>query len=225
MEEFDWKENISNKEEKIQLGKEIAKRVKNGDTIGFGSGSTAYATVIEIAKRVKEENLQIQAVPTSKIIEELCYQMAIPVIELKDAKLDWCFDGADEVNQKQWMIKGMGAALFREKLNIVNCSENYILVDETKMVTTLGQKHPIPIECDAQSIFYVIQKVKELGAKNIEIRQSNQTKEPLITDNGNRIVDAWFDNIDEDLERKLKQIVGVIETGLFIGYPVKIITK
>ena len=68
MEEFDWKENISNKEEKIQLGKEMAKRVKNGDTIGFGSGSTAYATVIEIAKRVKEENLKIQAVPTSKII-------------------------------------------------------------------------------------------------------------------------------------------------------------
>lgn len=224
MEEFDWKENITNKEEKRKVAKKMAGRVKNGETIGFGSGSTSYLTVIEIAKRVKEENLSIQAVPTSKIIEELCHELEIPTVELKDSKLDWCFDGADEVDNNYWMIKGMGAALFREKLNMVNSTENYILIDKTKWVEKLGKKHPIPIECDKQAINYVKEKVKQLGAIKMEIRKSAQAEnKELITDNGNVILDAWFEKIDEGLEKELKQIVGVIESGLFIGYCFKII--
>ena len=72
MKEFDWKDNIENKDEKKKIGAKIAKRVKDGDIIGFGSGSTSYMTILEINKRVKQEGLKIKAIPTSKIIEELC---------------------------------------------------------------------------------------------------------------------------------------------------------
>ena len=72
MQEFDWKNNVDNKEEKLKLAKRMAKRVKDGDVIGFGSGSTSYLTIVEIGKRVKEENLKIKAIPTSNIIADLC---------------------------------------------------------------------------------------------------------------------------------------------------------
>lgn len=224
MEEFDWKEKVENKEEKIQLAKKMAQRVKEGETIGFGSGSTSYLTVLEIGKKVKEENLHIQAVPTSTIIENLCHELEIPVVTLEGHTLDWCFDGADEVDNQHWMIKGMGAALFREKLNLVNCRENYILIDTTKWVSPLGQRHPVPIECHKLAVSYVMEEVKKLGATKLELRMSKNTDQPLITDNGNVILHAWFDKIEAPLEKQLKQIVGVIETGLFIGYNVQIVT-
>ena len=140
MEEFDWKNKVDNKEEKIALAKRIAKRVKNNDIIGFGSGSTSYQAILEIAKRVKEENLKIKAIPTSKIIEELCIEQEIEITTLDKEKPDWCFDGADEVDPHNWLIKGMGAALYKEKLNIKASKENYILVDNSKFVDRLRRK-------------------------------------------------------------------------------------
>ena len=140
MQEFDWKNNVDNKEEKLKLAKRIANRVKDGDVIGFGSGSTSYITVEEIAKKVKEENLKIKAIPTSNIIEELCYKLGIETVKLEEEKPDWCFDGADEVDPHNWLIKGMGAALYKEKLNIKESKENYILVDNTKFVERLRRE-------------------------------------------------------------------------------------
>ena len=140
MQEFDWKNNVSNKEEKLKLAKRMAKRVKDGDIIGFGSGTTSYLTAIEIAKRAKEENLKIKAIPTSNIIENLCKELNIETIELSQAKPDWCFDGADEIDSHNWLIKGMGAALYKEKMNMKNSDENYILVDNSKFVDRLRRK-------------------------------------------------------------------------------------
>ena len=142
MQEFDWKDNVSNKEEKIRLAKRMATRVKNAEVIGFGSGSTSYQTVLEIAKKVKEENLKIKAIPTSKIIEDLCNELNIETTTLEKNKPDWCFDGADEIDSHNWLIKGMGAALYKEKLNIKSSNENYILVDNSKFVERLGEKTP-----------------------------------------------------------------------------------
>lgn len=223
MQEFDWKNNVENKEEKQKLAIRMAKRVKDGDIIGFGSGSTSYVTVVEIAKRVKKENLKIKAIPTSKIIEDLCNELEIETVSIKDEKPDWCFDGADEVDCHNWLIKGMGAALYREKLNIKNSEENYILVDNSKFVIRLGEKHPVPIECVEDKIENVKQEVEKLGAKNIEIKKSNVGEGPLITDNGNILLYAWFDKIESTLEQELLQIDGVVESGLFIGYNIIII--
>lgn len=140
MQEFDWKDNVDNKEEKIKLAKRMAKRVKDGETIGFGSGSTSYLTVIEIGKKIKEENLKIKAIPTSNIIESLCKELNIETVSLEQEKPDWCFDGADEIDSHNWLIKGMGAALYKEKMNIKNSKENYILVDNSKFVEKLRTK-------------------------------------------------------------------------------------
>lgn len=140
MQEFDWKENVNNKEEKLQLAKKMAKRVKDGDVIGFGSGSTAYITVLEIAKKIKKENLKIKAIPSSTIIENLCIELNIPVTNLDKEKPNWCFDGTDEIDENNWLLKGMGAALYREKMNIINSKENYILADSSKFVKKIRRK-------------------------------------------------------------------------------------
>lgn len=223
MEEFDWKNNVDNKEEKIRLAKRMSSRVKNGDVIGFGSGSTSYMTVVEIANRIKNEKLKIKAIPTSKIIENLCKELNIETVILEKTKPDWCFDGADEIDSHNWLIKGMGAALYKEKMNMKNSKENYILVDNSKFVEKLGVKHPVPIECEPNKIETIIQKVEKLGGKNLEIRKSNIKDKPLITNNGNYILHAWFDKIEVDLERKLVEIDGVLESGLFIGYDIIVI--
>lgn len=223
MQEFDWKNNVDNKEEKRKLAKRIASRVKDGDIIGFGSGSTSYMAIEEIAKKVKDENLKIKAIPTSKIIKELCDNLKIETISLEEAKPDWCFDGADEVDPHNWLIKGMGAALYKEKLNMKNSDENYILVDSSKFVSRLGEKHPVPIECDQDKIENIKEEITKLGAKKIEIKKSNIGDGPLITDNGKIILYAWFDKIESSFEEKIAAIDGVLESGLFIGYDIIVV--
>lgn len=224
MQEFDWKNNVDNKEEKLKLAKKVATRVKNGDIIGFGSGTTSYLAAIEIANKVKEENLKIKAIPTSNIIEDLCKELNIETTTLDKDKPNWCFDGADEIDKNNWLIKGMGAALYKEKLNIKYSNENYILVDETKFVEKLGEKHPVPVECEQSSIKEIEAQLIKLGARKVSLRKSNNDEnKPLMTDNGNIILHAWFDNITEELEENIRNIEGVLESGLFIGYNINVI--
>lgn len=209
-------DKISRKEEKIELGKKIAEKVKDGQTIGFGSGSTSYLTAIEIGKKVEKEHLHIIAIPTSKEIENVCKQYKIQIGNLVENKIDWAFDGADEVDPDNNMIKGMGAAMFKEKLNILNSPTNYILIDQTKFVKELGEKHPVPVEVFPQALEYVSRKLEELGATETIFRG--------MTENQNAILDVRFERIDNKLEAKIKNITGVIESGLFMGYNVEIIS-
>ena len=208
---------IDNKEEKIELAKKVLGFVKDGQTIGFGSGSTSYLTGIEIGKLVKEKGIKITAVPTSSYMFELCKEYGIETAELHYKSIDWSFDGADEVDGNNNMIKGMGAAMFKEKLNILNSKKTYILIDNSKFVNFLGENHPIPVEVFPTSEEYVSEKLRELGAVDIAFRGS--------TENENSILDVRVDKIDESLEKKIKAITGVIESGLFIGYDVEIIHR
>ena len=208
---------IDNKEEKIELAKKVLGFVKDGQTIGFGSGSTSYLTGIEIGKLVKEKGIKITAVTTSSYMFELCKEYGIETAELHYKSIDWSFDGADEVDWNNNMIKGMGAAMFKEKLNILNSKKTYILIDNSKFVNFLGENHPIPVEVFPTSEEYVSEKLRELGAVDIAFRGS--------TENENSILDVRFDKIDESLEKKIKAITGVIESGLFIGYDVEIIHR
>lgn len=218
-----WKEEISNREAKERVANTVAEFVKDGDVIGFGSGSTSYLTAISIAQKVKRENLHITAIPTSYEIEMLCTYLEIPMAKITEKKPDWCFDGADEVDNDNWMIKGRGAAMFNEKLNIKNSQKTYILVDESKIVSRLGKNFAIPVEVLPQSLNYVKQELHNMGASHIELRMALKKDGPVITQNGNLIIDVNFDNIDQFMEKKLKEITGVVETGLFIGYNVEII--
>lgn len=219
-----WKEEISNREEKEKIAKRMAEKVQNGEVIGFGSGSTSYLTVIEIANKMQKENITITAIPTSYEIKMLCTYLNIPTATIDEKKPDWCFDGADEVDNDRWLIKGRGAAMFNEKLNMKTANKTYILVDKSKLVNKLGTNFPIPVECTPKTINVVKEELYKLGANSIELRLALKKDGPVITENGNIILDAKFENIDETLERKLKNITGVIETGLFIGYNVEIIT-
>ena len=126
--------NITNKEEKLEVARKVAKKVKDGDVIGFGSGSTSYLAAIEIANRVEKEDLHILAIPTSYEMNALCQDLKIPTTSILAHKPDWGFDGADKVNKQNWLIKGRGAAMLKEKLNMVNAGITYILVDNSKIV-------------------------------------------------------------------------------------------
>lgn len=206
---------ITNIEEKQKLAKKILQYVKDNQTIGFGSGSTSYLATIEIGKYVKENNLNVTAIPTSNEIEDACKEYGIKIGNLIEDKIDWAFDGADEVDSDNNMIKGMGAAMFKEKLNIISSNITYILVDETKIVKELGEKHPVPIEVFPRAMKYVSEELTKLGATETIYRG--------MTENDNAILDTRFEKINTNLEKQIKSITGVIESGLFIGYNVEII--
>lgn len=208
----------SNVKEKNILARKLAGFVKNGDVIGFGSGTTSILAVQEIAKRMLNEKLDITAVPTSNEIERFCKYYNIKTKKLNDVKLDWAFDGADEVDVHNNMIKGKGAAMFREKLNILCSPLTYILVDNSKFVDRLCKKCPIPIECYQGSIIYVQQELEKLEVESYKIREKDG--KPVITDSNNYIIDATFNSklVNKKLEKNLKAITGVIETGLFMQY-------
>ena len=216
-------DNIKNKEEKEKVAKKVAEKIKNGDVIGFGSGSTSYLTILAIAEKMKKDSIQIIAIPTSYEIEILCHYLNIPTTNLLNKKPDWSFDGADEVDENKWMIKGRGGAMFKEKLNIANSNITYILIDNSKFVNKLGTNFKVPVECDFYAVNYVKELLMLLGAVNIEIRRAVSKDGPVITESNNIILDAKFNDISECLEKDIKSITGVIESGLFIGYNVEII--
>ncbi|MBP3502692.1 MAG: ribose 5-phosphate isomerase A [Clostridia bacterium] len=214
----EWNSNIINKEEKIKIGKQIAQKVNDGDVIGFGSGSTSFLAVKEIAERIKKEKLKITAIPTSYEIKLLCNSLEIPIATLLEKKPDWSFDGTDEVDENNWLIKGRGAAMFKEKLNIVNSKKVYILADKSKFVKKLGEKFKIPVECYPETLNYVKEELYKLGATECNLRTGQGKDGPIITENNNFIIDVKFSNIDINLEEQIKKITGVVESGLFIGY-------
>ena len=209
-------EKKENRKEKEELAFRILDKVKDGDCIGFGSGTTSYIAAIKIGEMIKEKGLNITAIPTSSYMKELCKKYGIKVGDLIENKIDWAFDGADEVDQKTlWLIKGKGAAMFKEKLNIISSPITYILADKSKFVKKLGEKCKVPIEVFPDALKYVSEELKKLGAADITYRG--------MTENNNGILDVKFEKIYKELEKEIKEITGVIESGLFLGYNIEII--
>ena len=217
--------DINQREEKEKIAKQITEKVKDGQVIGFGSGSTSYLTVIEIAKKIKEENINIIAIPTSLEIKMLCARLEIPTASIMEMKPDWSFDGADEVDNNNWMLKGRGGAMFKEKLNIANSPITYISIDKSKRVEKLGSKFKVPVECFPEAINYVKEELVKLGGKEIELRRAIGKDGPILTENNNVILDVKVEKITKELEKEIKAIPGVIESGLFIGYNVEIVSE
>jgi ribose 5-phosphate isomerase A len=218
-----WSDTIINRERKQKVADEIAKKIKDGDVLGVGSGSTSFVALLAIAERVKAEKLNIKAIPTSIELSLACTKLGIPVTNLFEHRPDILFDGADEVDPNKNLIKGRGGAMFKEKLMIASSPLNYILVDESKMVDKLGAKFPVPIEVFPQALLHVEQQLKRIGASNLVLRPAKGKDGPVITENGNLILDAHFEDIDDGMEGKIKAITGVIESGLFIKYNVNIL--
>jgi len=218
-----WCREISNIEEKTALAKKVASYVKDGDIIGFGSGSTSFLAANEIAKIIKEKKYKIKAIPTSQEISFTCKSLEIETCTINEFKPDWGFDGVDEIDKNNWLIKGRGGAMLSEKLIMANSKITYILAGKSKFVDKLCSKFLIPVECMFSSLNYVKQELKKLGATELVLRPAVKKDGPVITENGNFIVDVKFDNVSGELEKKIKCITGVIESGLFIGYKIEVL--
>jgi ribose 5-phosphate isomerase A len=220
---LEWSGTIINKSGKQKVALEIAAKVKDGDVLGVGSGSTVYMALLAIADRIKAEGLNIKAIPTSLEISMFCSKLGIPLTSLFEHKPDWLFDGADEVDPKKSLIKGRGGAMFKEKLLISSSPLNYIIVDDSKLVDKIGANFPIPIEVFPQALLHVEAELKKLGANSIVLRPAVGKDGPIISENNNLILDCRFNEIGDTMERDIKSITGVIESGLFIGYNLEIL--
>ncbi|MGB9676614.1 MAG: ribose 5-phosphate isomerase A [Candidatus Bathyarchaeales archaeon] len=199
---------------------EAVKNVKDGFIVGLGSGSTAAYAIEEIGNRIKHEKLHVMGVPTSYQAFMIAIKNGIPITTLEEhTTLDLTIDGADQVDEKLNLIKGMGGALAREKIVAYSSKKLLIVIDENKKVKTLGEgDHPVPIEVIPFAVPLVMQKIREMGGKPA-LREGIKKVGPVITDNGNVIIDAHFGLIKspEEVEYKLKALPGVVETGLFVN--------
>jgi len=218
-----WSDTIINKEGKQKVADKIAAKVKDGDVLGVGSGSTVYMALLSIAKRIKEEKLNVKAIPTSIEIGMVCTKLGIPLNSIFESRPDWLFDGADEVDPNRNLIKGRGGAMFKEKLLMSTSPLNYIIIDDTKLVDKLGTNFPVPIEVFPLALLHVEKELEKLGVESLLLRPAKGKDGPVITENGNVILDAHFTEITDTMELKIKSITGVIESGLFINYGVEVL--
>ena len=208
-----WKE-----EAKRRAASEAIKHVKDGFVVGLGSGSTAAYVIEEIGRLIREDGLQVLAVPSSSQAMIVAVQSGVPLTSLDEHPiLDLAIDGADEVDKRLNMIKGGGGALTREKIVASAAKKVVIVADETKLVETLGA-FKVPVEVLPLALASVTAKIKKLGGKPF-LRESKGKVGAVVTDNGNYILDVDFGPITNagKLNQRLKLIPGIIETGLFIG--------
>ena len=207
-------------EAKRKAALEAVKHVKDGFVIGLGSGSTAAYAIEALGERIKRERLSILGIPTSYQAFLLAVKHGIAVTTLEEhPKINVTIDGADQIDAKLNLIKGMGGALAREKIVASASKQNIIIADESKKVRVLGESgHPVPVEVLPFAVSIVKHKIEALGGKPV-LREGKGKVGPVITDNGNTIIDASFGTISNaaELEKKLKIIPGVVETGLFVG--------
>jgi len=208
-----WRE-----EAKKRAALEAVKHVKNGFVLGLGSGSTAAYAIQEMGRRIKQESLRILGIPTSYQALLVAVDCGIPITTLNEhPQLDLTIDGADQIDGNLNLIKGMGGALTREKIVASASKQLIIVVDETKLVERLGINHSVPVEVLPFALPTVMLKVREMGGKPV-LREGKGKVGPVVTDNGNFIIDVDFGPISkpEELDSRLKSVPGVIETGLFV---------
>lgn len=201
--------------EKINAARKAVELVKDGMTIGLGSGSTVELFVRELGKKVVEEGIKVRVIPSSYQSHILAVQNGLSVTDLLQVdEPDMCIDGADQVDNDFNLIKGGGAALTREKIVASASREFYVIVDSSKIVEKLSM--PVPVEILPFAFGYVRRKVAELGGRCI-LREGTGKLMPVISDNGNFIADCSFDSIDAELAAELSSIPGLIEHGIFLS--------
>jgi ribose 5-phosphate isomerase A len=192
--------------------------VEEGMVVGLGTGSTATFAIEALGRR-HQEGLQFIGIPTSERTAAMAKAANIPLTSFREHReIDLTIDGADEVERGTLnLIKGLGGALLREKIVAAASRRVAIVVDGSKVVDRLGARTPIPVEVVAFGLEVTLAALESIGAM-ARLRQS-ATGEPFITDSGNRILDCSFGPIVDParLEERIRRVVGVVESGLFIG--------
>jgi len=185
----------------------------------LGSGSTTAYAVAEIARLVKVMRFELSVVPTSHQIENLAIAHGLRIRTLNEVhSVDYAIDGADQVEVDSLnVVKGGGGAMLREKIVDSAASKLVIVVDERKLTQHLGEGQSIPLEVLPFAYKSVQVKITNMGGR-ARLRESTEKAGPVVTDNGNFILDADFGRIDRpvQLDRRLKMLPGLLETGLFL---------
>lgn len=211
---------------KQQAAEQAVDRLTGGMAVGLGTGSTSYFVVESIGRRLREGTLRgIVGIPTSERTAEQAKKLGIPLVTFESHPvLDAAIDGADEVAPDLSLVKGLGGALLREKIVAGSAKRFIVVVDETKLVEKLGTKAPLPVEVTPFGWEVLPARIRALGGEPA-LRKTEDGK-PYVTDGKNYILDCrWPSGIDrpDRIQSELKRMVGVVETGLFIGMASEVI--
>tara|TARA_B100000941_G_scaffold286639_1_gene260548 strand:+ start:84 stop:779 length:696 start_codon:yes stop_codon:yes gene_type:complete len=203
------------------------KEVENGMILGLGSGSTAALMIKSLADEISSGKLKnIRGVPTSFQSEVLALELKIPLIDLASVpQIDLAIDGADEVDPGFQLIKGGGACHVREKLVASKAKQLLIVVDETKLVQNLNKVFPLPVEVLPSAWKQVKDKISEMNGVS-SLRMATRKAGPIVTDQGNLILDVLFNDGIKDpksIEMSINNIPGVLENGLFVDLTDKVL--
>ena len=205
---------------KQEVGKAAAERVQSGTIVGLGTGSTTAYAIQYIGDRIKKGELKdIKGIPTSFQAEVLAKDHGIPLTSLDAVDhIDVAIDGADEVDPQKNLIKGGGAAHTREKVVDSLADQFIVVVDSGKLVDRLGSTFKLPVEVIPMAYAPVMRAIEKLGGKP-ELRMGVKKAGPVVTDQGNMVIDVTFDSMDNpgELEKTINNIPGVLENGLFVG--------
>lgn len=207
---------------KRNAGYRAAEEVEDGMVVGLGTGSTVFFAMERLGERIAKDGLSIAGVPTSYQAAIRARRYGIGLTSLDEhPELDIAIDGADQVDPALRLIKGRGAALLREKCVCDAAKKVLIVVDPTKMVETLDA--PVPVEVLPFALAPVSRRLAALGADPV-LREGVKKDGPVVTDNGNFILDCDFKAIADPgrLEAEISSIPGALECGLFSTYAEKI---
>ena len=201
--------------------------VTSNMVVGLGSGSTAAIMIKTLANKIKAGELKaIRGVPTSFQSEVLALELGIPLIDLASvSQIDLAIDGADEVNPDYQLIKGGGACHVREKLVASKANKLLIVVDQTKLVKNLNEVFPLPVEVLPSAWKQVKDVIEEMDAE-CKLRMAEKKAGPVVTDEGNLILDVLFNggiNNPKEIELQINNIPGVLENGLFVDLTYKVL--
>ncbi|MEA5463378.1 ribose-5-phosphate isomerase RpiA [Leptothoe sp. PORK10 BA2] len=205
---------------KQEVGRAAAAQVKSGSIVGLGTGSTTAFAIQFIGERLAAgEITDVVGIPTSFQASVLAKKHGIPLTTLDEApRIDIAIDGADEVDPQQNLIKGGGAAHTREKVVDSLAARFIVVVDSSKLVDKLGSTFALPVEVLPMAVTPVTRALEALGGKP-ELRMGIKKDGPVITDQGNMVLDVTMAGIDDpaELEKTINNIPGVLENGLFVG--------
>lgn len=191
--------------------------IHNGMIVGLGTGRTASRGIVALAERVREEKLDIKCVPTSHVTETLARQLRLNVIDFAMVeRVDYLFDGADEVDPQMRMIKGAGGAMVRERIVAAAADRRVYMVGQNKLVERLGTGATLPVAVMAFGLQSIRANLRELGLNGVVRRTLDG--QLFLTDNGALIVDVTMGDYDpEELAAILDSTPGVIDHGLFLS--------
>ncbi len=205
---------------KLNAVKSVLPLIPKKGVLGLGSGSTVALFAKELGQAISDGIVNVQVVPSSYQAYQLAIEYGIPLTNLDiNPSLVLTVDGADEVDKDLNLTKGGGGALFQEKVVAFASDRLVIIVDESKLVDSLGTRFEIPVEVLPFALSVVKRKIASMGVFPT-IRMAQRKMGPVVTDNGNFIIDLKFPEPIDEPERVsvvLKMIPGVVETGLFIG--------